>query len=385
MTLPALASMRHGTSRGIPIVALAPLGDAEYRVADAFLRAAGGRWDRKLGGHAFAAGTDTAKAVEDALRKGYHRDANPTDFFPTPPSLADRLVDVGLDRHLEWALGEHGDRGMSALEPSAGHGALIEALRRRLPRAQVAVTAFEVDPRNAAVLAGKGIEHRQEDFLLAPVGNKVDLALMNPPFAIPGHKRGWIQHVMRALAWVRPGGSLAAVIPDGDPCACGPDGIEALALANARGSLERQGIENFEPSDRGTRGARVGVAILHVGVPEEADWMDNPRGGYPNYYHWATAAVIANNDAALLEAARRPPAGGGRPGVPEVSRRLEDQRAAWVRLGAPWVSGKVSSRELAEGVLEQVADLEWPGGPEPGAAARNLATQREATQGTLGL
>lgn len=92
----------------------------------------------------------------------------------TPPALARRMVawcgDVGrLDR---------------ILEPSAGRGSLVEAIRERsdAPR----ITAHELDPRSVAWLRGLDfprVDVVEGDYLAAPApAARYDLCVQNPPY-----------------------------------------------------------------------------------------------------------------------------------------------------------------------------------------------------------
>lgn len=135
-------------------------------------------------------------------------------FYPTPDEAADRLVGA---IHL-W-------RGMKVLEPSAGTGALIRAIRReiakrgecpydqyRLSESDVSVDAIEIHPSRAAQL-----RHQEGDFCTVTVDNFLsraalpvyDAVVCNPPFA-GTHFMG---HITRALDHLKPGGVLVAILP----------------------------------------------------------------------------------------------------------------------------------------------------------------------------
>lgn len=122
-------------------------------------------------------------------------------LFQTPPHLAKRLV--GL---LNLS------PGASVLEPSAGLGRLI---REVLPFGPSKLTAVEIAPQCAAELyrmEREGLTLIQRDFLTvtrAEIGT-FDAVAMNPPF----HLRDDIRHILHALDFLNPGGTLAALCLD---------------------------------------------------------------------------------------------------------------------------------------------------------------------------
>lgn len=131
------------------------------------------------------------------------------------------------------------------LEPSAGDGVLVDAIRAVAPDA----TIVAVEP-NAARAADLGTwprvslvtstleeyaarfhhtaDHNTLDYRpaeAATVGDQVsgdgsekgrfDAVVMNPPFAVPGHPTIWIDHVRLAWRLLKPGGRLTAIVPNG--------------------------------------------------------------------------------------------------------------------------------------------------------------------------
>jgi protein-L-isoaspartate O-methyltransferase len=132
-------------------------------------------------------------------------------LFPTPPGLAERMVDLaGLAV------------GMRVLEPSAGTGRLLEALPGIVPFGQVRQTALqvvavEVNAALAARLACSGLAAtvRCADFLTCSADAEdlglFDAVLMNPPFA----QGADIAHITHALTMLKPGGRLVALCANG--------------------------------------------------------------------------------------------------------------------------------------------------------------------------
>lgn len=124
-------------------------------------------------------------------------------LFQTPAPLAACLV----------ALLGGNVRGR-VLEPSAGLGRILDAIK---PFAPVATVAVEMAAQCAGELFRQeraGVRILQRDFLacsLADLGGfEFDAVVMNPPF----HMRSDIKHIQHALTFLKPGGTLAAICLD---------------------------------------------------------------------------------------------------------------------------------------------------------------------------
>lgn len=96
----------------------------------------------------------------------------------TPPAVAQRLA--------EW-LPPHGidGRPLEVLEPSAGGGALVDAVRIARPAARI--TALEIDRRWADHLRDRyagddGVEVSCDSFLAGEMADAWDAVVMNPPW-----------------------------------------------------------------------------------------------------------------------------------------------------------------------------------------------------------
>ena len=142
--------------------------------------------------------------LADALREGI-RVVSAPQLFPTPPDLARRVVELADIRP-----------GMTVLEPSAGTGALLDALDTH-----EGVTAVEINGTLAEVLRTRypRCDVRCADFLA--LGDEVgtfDRVVMNPPF---DHGSD-IEHIKHAYRKLKPGGRLVAI------CANGPKQQEIM-------------------------------------------------------------------------------------------------------------------------------------------------------------
>src|SRR5688572_21845187 len=116
-------------------------------------------------------------------------------YAETPDQVADRMV----------ALAEI-DGTHSVLEPSAGRGALIRAIRRA--KVGRAITACEANANNAKFLDEKlcmPVAYR--DCMLLPKDKMFDRVVMNPP----GRGKDF-NHVRNAYDHLRRGGILVALV-----------------------------------------------------------------------------------------------------------------------------------------------------------------------------
>jgi len=146
---------------------------------------------------------EAARAIRDGggTRAGWRQQVmacrGVPGFFPTPPELAERLVDAaGIQP------------GWRVLEPSAGSGNLVGAI---LGRGAYCV-AIEVNVRLSAMIGarfcnGLSCSLNCADFMTWD-GGPFDAVVMNPPF----ERRQDEAHLRRAISMLRPGGRLACIV-----------------------------------------------------------------------------------------------------------------------------------------------------------------------------
>jgi len=202
------------TTDGLKAVITRQLDRKLYVKVNTVLVACGGAWSRKDKAHVFR---DDARAILDAaIVTGEVTTSADIGFFPTPPDLARTLVDAADIRP-----------GHSVLEPSAGTGALIDAILEAGP---ARILAFERDPGmrfDLAVKYGRTPTHLDRvvdidgendpnllDFLDAPPEPRVDRVVMNPPFTRVG-RGDHLDHVRHAFEFLKPGGVIVSVLPSG--------------------------------------------------------------------------------------------------------------------------------------------------------------------------
>ncbi len=172
------------------------LDRATYVAVDKVLKNAGGKWNRSAGAHVFKG--DPATKLGLAIETGVSVDEKKTfQAFYTPPDLADFIV-------------EQADvAGQKVLEPSAGGGALMDACRKH---GVEWVVGMELNPEAAEQLESRGLNVAQGDFLAEPPNPTFDRVVMNPPFS----KGQAVKHVLHAQKFLKPGGTLVAVIPNSE-------------------------------------------------------------------------------------------------------------------------------------------------------------------------
>ena len=116
-------------------------------------------------------------------------------FFPTPSAV----VDLMLDR-------ANIEDGMLVLEPSAGSGNIVDAIRNRFPEAQI--NCIEPNVRLREILTLKGHNLHGDDFMEYLTLGKYDRVIMNPPF----ENQQDLDHIRRAYSLLREGGFLVSVM-----------------------------------------------------------------------------------------------------------------------------------------------------------------------------
>ena len=121
------------------------------------------------------------------------RDDLDDNYFPTPDVVIEDMVG---EAEIE--------DDMRVLEPSAGDGRIIRAIQDGHP--DLTITGYEINPDRAR---DAGV--RCFDFMQVWPVDDYDRVIMNPPFS---HGR-WYKHVLHAYKFLKPGGRLVAIIPNG--------------------------------------------------------------------------------------------------------------------------------------------------------------------------
>jgi len=166
-----------------------------YEKVNKALDAMGGKWNKKSGCHLFQ--TDPRPSVEGLLENGV-LEVERDGFFETPRAVIERmleLVPVSEDDYI--------------LEPSAGLGAIADALREHGARQ---ILVFEKNQERRNVLVGKKyFTAMTDDFLERRSEPEHDKIYMNPPF----ENQQDIDHVKHAYEFLKPGGRMVSVMSSG--------------------------------------------------------------------------------------------------------------------------------------------------------------------------
>jgi len=123
--------------------------------------------------------------------------AKDLQFFGTPDKVAEMLLDgVYLN-------------DKRVLEPSAGDGALVRNLLAKGVPSHM-ITAVEIHPERARqIWKACGVQARNQNFLTTTPAAIFDIVVMNPPFS----GTHWMGHVAHAFKFLKPGGTLKAILP----------------------------------------------------------------------------------------------------------------------------------------------------------------------------
>jgi len=198
----------------------------QYLAVNKILEAMGGKWNRKTKSHVFTA--DPTEKLESVLLTGEISEPKKNGYFPTPPELAKKIVEIA-----ELKL------GMTVLEPSAGRGGIADYIP-----ATCQIHCIELLPENVQVLLEKGYEVEQADFLTIGPAPRYDRVLMNPPFELQND----VNHVSHAWKFLKPGGKLISIMAAGVAFRENRKTIDFRALMDRYGYMERLPDASFKLS-----------------------------------------------------------------------------------------------------------------------------------------
>lgn len=166
-----------------------------YAEAKKRIEEAGGQWQGgKVQGFIFSFNADRVfSKLHAGERCNLQQDYQ---FFATPPEVADWLVMLA---------GGVNDKD-KVLEPSAGTGAIVDAIHRSCN--EVIVDCFELMPENKEILSKKdNIQILGDDFTDYNPGPTYDKIIANPPFS----SNQDIRHVRHMYDMLKDGGIISAI------------------------------------------------------------------------------------------------------------------------------------------------------------------------------
>jgi hypothetical protein len=211
-----------------------------YVQTNEVLEALGGKWSRKAKGHVFDT-TDPVDILDQAILTGRYERPQDWGFFPTPGPIVARLIDAAEI-----------EPRMHCLEPSAGQGAIAEAIAKIVEPDQL--TTVELLHENCVILRAKGFAPWQQDFLTTDFATRYERIVMNPPFS----RQQDIDHVRHAFtAFLMPGGRLVSVMSMSFTFRTDKKSVAFRELVEQYGQWEELPDEAFKESGTMVRTAMV--------------------------------------------------------------------------------------------------------------------------------
>ena len=179
------------------------------------------------------------------------------DFYPTPENLIDKML-CDLDFRMI----------KSILEPSAGKGDIVEALKKKEEirsygriKYQFDIDCIEVDQNLQHILKGKGYRIVHNDFLTYNTMKEYQLIIMNPPFS------NGCKHLLKALEMQQRNGGAVVCILNAEtlknPCSNDRKVLQRkLTEYNAKIEYIQDAFTDAE------RKTEVEIALVKVQLPE---------------------------------------------------------------------------------------------------------------------
>lgn len=179
------------------------------------------------------------------------------DFYPTPQNLIDKML-CDLDFSMI----------KSILEPSAGKGNIIEALKKKeevhsygYNKYQFEIDCIEVDQNLQHILKGKSFRVVYNDFLTYNTMKEYDLIVMNPPFS------NGCKHLLKALEMQKRNGGAVICLLNAEtlknPCTNDRQDLQRkLAEYNAKIEYMQDAFLDAE------RKTAVEIALIKVQLPK---------------------------------------------------------------------------------------------------------------------
>ncbi len=152
-----------------------------YVSTNKILEELGGKWNRKAKAHLFE--TSPEDMIQEIIMTGeFEFKQKIYQFFPTPPELAKRMVDLADIRS-----------GERCLEPSAGTGNIA----RFLP---AGTDCIELMPENRTRLKEENFNLVWDDFMsFPPDSGPYDVIIANPPFS----RQQDLSHITKMIAMAK--------------------------------------------------------------------------------------------------------------------------------------------------------------------------------------
>lgn len=168
------------------------------------------------------------ETLDHIVASGCVPDMKAHQFYPTPETVASRLVDwlkIGDDE--------------TACEPEAGQAGIAQFL----PKDRT--TCVEISELHCTILQAMGFETHQADSLAWSPAQKFDVVAMNPPYS----EGRWQAHLQNATRFIKETGRIGAVLP-------------LSARKQAIDLLPGFDLEFSQPIDNAFAGTSISVVLL---------------------------------------------------------------------------------------------------------------------------
>lgn len=216
-----------------------------YVATNKILETMGGKWSRKDKGHIFP--EDPTIKFEDLMLTGEIEEPKKYGYFPTPPKLVARLIELA-ELKSEYKV----------LEPSAGQGAIASMVADVI--GQDNIDCIELLAENVAELENQGFGRTliSGDFMEVEVKPLYDRVVMNPPF----ERQQDIDHVLHAWNSLKNGGRLVAIMSSGITFRENRKTVGFRETLEEYGYYEHNPEGSFKPS-----GTQVNTVIVVMDKP----------------------------------------------------------------------------------------------------------------------
>ena len=234
---------------------LEPLDRKTYVACNEVLEAAGGKWNKKAKAHIFE--SDAYQLLDPVFVAGQIEiPRDEFEFYETPLELANDLVGK-FCRRFPLAQVER------ILEPSAGHGSLVDALLKQPTpdQSDIMFTLIEKHQGRVQFLRRKYKEDGHNDHFHVIYGDSTEMythcigvgfdrIIMNPPFS----RQQDIDHVMGAMVRLKRDGHLMAIMSAGTTFRTNRKAVEFRDMVTGRdGTIEMLPDNAFKASGTSVR------------------------------------------------------------------------------------------------------------------------------------
>lgn len=174
------------------------------------------------------------------------------NYYPTPRAVIDLMLEPFKEQI----------KTMNVLEPSAGMGAIADAIKWQQSGNAKRIYCCEIDETMKATLTGKGYKVIQGDFLQYSGSMNFDLIVMNPPF-----DRG-AEHLLKAWEILRDGDIVCLLNSETINNPHTQARRELMDIIEKNGSVEHLGPA-FDNADR-----KTGVQVALVRLKKEGKFSE---------------------------------------------------------------------------------------------------------------